>query len=92
MTNGCLIRMSPSVFSWFFLFLLTGMLFTLTELNRDCHQDCLRRNIWGNLKIKLLDPTFWQCLSKTPEKYGDRFQKKLNLLDFDFAVMPICDE
>jgi len=55
----------------------------------DCFQDCVSRNVWGAMKIKLLDTSFWGILPDSPEKYGDRFQKKLNLLDYNFVVMPM---
>jgi hypothetical protein len=49
------------------------------------------RNIWGNRKIKLLDTTFWQTLTDDPARYRDGFRDKNNLLECDFAVIPMFD-
>jgi len=62
---------------------------TLSEKRRDCYEDCKRRNIWGSLKILLLDTTFFSKLSKKPEDYNARFRAKVNLLEYDFVVMPM---
>jgi hypothetical protein len=63
--------------------------FLLSKSGSDCFEDCLSRNVWGVMKIKLLDTSFWGLLSKTPENFGAKYQKKLNLLDYDFLVMPM---
>jgi hypothetical protein len=66
---------------------------SLSELyhGRDCFQDCESRGIWGKTKIKLLDTLFWQKLSKDPEQYHERCRSKVNLLDCDYAVIPIFE-
>ena len=38
---------------------------------------------------KLMDTTFWEKLSQDPGRYRDGFMKKNNLLECDFAVMPM---
>jgi hypothetical protein len=68
---------------------LLVLVFLPSKPSSDCFQDCLHRNVWGTTKIKLLDTSFWDILSDSPERYGSRFQKKLNLLDYDFIVMPM---
>jgi hypothetical protein len=60
-----------------------------SDQSRDCFQDCVQRNVWGNRRIKLLDTTFWEQLAKDPDRYRDGFRKKNNLLECDFAVMPM---
>jgi hypothetical protein len=57
--------------------------------HRDCFQDCARRNIWGGRKIILMDTTFWDKLTTHPDRYRDGFKEKNNLLDCDFAVIPM---
>ena len=57
----------------------------------DCFCDCTRRKIWGNKKIKLLDTMFWQQLFKDPDLCKKGYQRKNNLLECDFAVMPMFD-
>jgi hypothetical protein len=77
---ACDLRSSVGAFSF---------VFPPSKGSSDCFQDGVRRNVWGAMKIKLLDTSFWGILSDSPEKYGDRFQKKLNLLDYNFVVMPM---
>jgi hypothetical protein len=57
--------------------------------HRDSIRDCTQRNIWGNLKIKLLDTPFWSQLSEDPDRFGERWRTRVNLLEHDFVVMPI---
>jgi hypothetical protein len=58
---------------------------------RDCYRDCASRNLWGNLRIKLFDTTFWQKMSQEPDRYRDGWMTKNNLLECDFAVLPIFE-
>jgi hypothetical protein len=58
----------------------------------DCFQDCVHRDVWGTLKIKLLDTTFWASYSNNPDRYGERLRNKLNLFEYDFVVMPLFGE
>jgi hypothetical protein len=62
---------------------------SLSEGNRDWFQDCSRQNIWGNLKIQLLDTFFWAHVSQDPERYGERLMSNLSLLEYDFLLMPM---
>ena len=57
--------------------------------NSDSFRECSQHNIWGNLKIKLLDTSFWPMLASKPEQYRGRFLTKNSLLDCDFAVIPM---
>jgi hypothetical protein len=61
----------------------------LPNRNSDAFQEYAGRDIWGNRKIKLFDTTFWEKLSKDPDRYRDGFMKKNNLLECDFAVIPM---
>ena len=53
---------------------------------------CPVENIWGNVKIKLLDTIFWTKLSATPDGYNEKYRKKTNLIDYDFVIMPMFRE
>jgi hypothetical protein len=64
----------------------------LSKQNRDCFQDCVERNIWGKQKIKLLDTTFWETLTKDSGRYKGKFRKNNDILDCDFAVMPMFEK
>jgi len=46
-------------------------------------------NIWGNNVIRLLDTTFWTSLSTKPKKFNKKFRERVNLLECDYAVMPM---
>jgi hypothetical protein len=59
--------------------------------DRDCFLDCTERKIWGHLKIQLLDTGFWAVLSENPERFVERFRTRVNLLEYDFVVMPIFE-
>lgn len=43
------------------------------------------------MKIQLLDTTFWPQLSEDPERFGERYRTRVNLLEYDFVVMPIFE-
>jgi hypothetical protein len=58
-------------------------------LARDSYLKNSSKNIWGNLKITLLDTTFWPTMSNDPNKYHDRYRAKVDLLSHDFVVMPM---
>ena len=45
----------------------------------------MSKNVWGEAKVKLLDTTFWESLSKIPSKYVEKQCKKLGLLECDYA-------
>jgi hypothetical protein len=60
-------------------------------IHRDSFHDCAHRNIWGNMKIQLLDTTFWPHLTEDPERFGERYRTRVNLLEYDFVVMPIFE-
>jgi hypothetical protein len=64
----------------------------LSKFNSHWFQDCAQQNLWGNLKIHLFDTRFWSLLSKEPEKFIERFRTKVNLLEYDFAIMPMFEE
>jgi hypothetical protein len=74
-------------------FALRWVLFSTSEVHlttpRDCFCDVSIANVRGNLNIELLDTTFWQRLHENPEKYGEKQRKRENLLERDFAVMPM---
>ena len=57
--------------------------------NSNSFWECSQCSIWGNLKIKLLDTSFWPMLASKPEQYRGRFLTKNSLLDCDFAVIPM---
>jgi len=61
----------------------------LIHVNRDSYLENSSKNIWGNLKIKLLDTAFWSQLANNPDAYHDRYRAGLNLLGYDLAVMPM---
>jgi hypothetical protein len=60
--------------------------------HRDSFRDCAQRNIWGNLKIQLLDTAFWAQLSEDAEMFVERYRARVNLLEYDFVLMPIFEE
>jgi hypothetical protein len=62
------------------------------SIGRDFYQNAASENIWGNVKIKLLDTIFWTKLSATPDGYNEKYRKKTNLIDYDFVVMPMFGE
>ena len=74
-----------------FVFFFSPLVPHISKHISDCFRDCTRRKIWGNKKIKLLDTMFWQQLSKDPDLYKDGYRRKNNLLECDFAVMPMFD-
>ena len=57
--------------------------------NSNPFWECSQHNIWGNLKIKLLDTSFWRMLASKPKRYRGRFLTKNSLLDCDFAIIPM---
>jgi hypothetical protein len=59
--------------------------------HRDSFRDCAQRNIWGNLKIQMLDTPFWSQLTEDPDRFGERFRTRVNLLEHDFVVMPMFE-
>jgi len=61
----------------------------LSNLIRDCLGVCAKGNLWGNLEIQLLDTLWWSTISQDLDKFGPRSQKKLNLLGYDFVVVPM---
>ena len=65
--------------------------FYLSDLSRHWFRHFASQNIWGELKILLLDTTFWSQLSSDPDRYGEKFRQKLNLLDNDFVIMPMFE-
>lgn len=71
------------------LFFLSFLGLYPSDRNRDSFRDCLKRNVWGDRKIILLDTTFWEMLTNDPDKYSDGFMKKNNLIEHDYAVMPM---
>ena len=60
-----------------------------SEILRDCYQDCDKSHVWGSATIKLLDTSFWQKLTENPDDFHERYRRKLNLLEYDFVVMPM---
>jgi hypothetical protein len=66
--------------------------FSPSDITSDCFLDCQRRNIWGNLKITLLDSAVWSKLSKDPGSFGKRFRSKIKMLEYDFVIMPMFEE
>jgi len=62
---------------------------TFSCVFRDCYQNLVKKNIWGDLKIKLLDTIFWTKLSDDPNRYNEKFRGKMNLLEYDYVVMPM---
>ena len=71
----------------FFLFVSSP----LYEWNSHWYQDCQEQNIWGNVKICLLDTIFWPKFSTEPENFRERSRRKINLLEYHFAVMPMFE-
>lgn len=63
--------------------------YCLSNLIRDCLGVCTKGNLWGNLEIQLLDTLWWSTVSQDLEKFGPRSQKKLNLIGYDFVVIPM---
>lgn len=74
------------------LFVPFSVVVSLSKWNSDWFRNCFSKNVWGNLKIHLLDTTFWTQLSVEPERYGERFRTKLGLLEYDYVVMPMFSE
>lgn len=87
MTNGWVIRTLCLLFCKF----LSLLVLCLSEWNRECFRECLKKNVWGTDKIQLLDTTFWSRLSLDPERFVERFRRKVNLLECDFVVMPMFE-
>jgi hypothetical protein len=65
---------------------------SLSELSRHWFSSYSSKNIWGNLKIKLLDSTFWALITKEPYKFNKKFRDKYKLLEYDFVVVPMHGE
>lgn len=65
------------------------LLVSLSELNRHWFEHYSSQNIWGKLKIVVLDTSFWTLNSKEPERYREGYRKKLNIMEYDFVVMPM---
>ena len=86
MENGCQTRTSPSPFSWWTLIFKFNI---ILKSNRDSFKDCQGKNVWGGMKIQLLDTVFWSSLSVNPEKYKKKYRNRVKLLECDFAVMPM---
>lgn len=61
----------------------------LIHVTRDSYLENSRKNIWGNLTIKLLDTAFWSQLANNPDGYHDRYRDGVNLVGYDLAVMPM---
>lgn len=59
--------------------------------HRDFFRYSDQKITWGNLKIQLLDTTFWAQLSQHPDKFVQGFQSRVNLLKYDFVVMPMFE-
>jgi hypothetical protein len=57
--------------------------------NSHSFRDCAGRNIWGNMKIKLMDTMFWQQMTEDLEKYHERYRMKQNLVEYDLVVLPM---
>jgi hypothetical protein len=58
---------------------------------RDSFRECLEKNNWADVKIRLLDTVFWATLSKRPEDFTEKYRNKAKLLEVDFAVMPMFE-
>jgi len=56
---------------------------------RDSYFKYSAKNAWGNLKVTLLDTTFWSSMSVDPDKYHERYRAKVNLVGYDYVVMPM---
>lgn len=56
---------------------------------RDSYQQHSKQNDWGNLKITLLDTSFWPKMSVEPDAYRERYRAKVDLVGYDFVVMPM---
>lgn len=88
MVNGCLIPISPlPLGKYAFIFGVNVIL----KRNRDSFDDCVKKNVWGDLKILLLDTIFWATLSVNPEKYNEKYRSRVKLLECDFVVMPMFE-
>lgn len=69
---------------------------SLYMIHYEWHRDYFRlysgRNIWGNLKIKLLDTLIWPQLRDDPDRYDEQYRKKQKLVEYDFLVIPMFEE
>jgi hypothetical protein len=59
---------------------------------RDSYQKYRDQQVWGGLKITLLDTRVWQKLSAEPEAYKAKYRRNIDLLSYDFVVMPMFGE
>jgi len=66
------------------LYLINFLIFA-----RDSYQKYSLQNIWGNHQITVLDTIFWSKMSADPDAYHDRYRAKVNLVGYDFVVMPM---
>lgn len=82
---------SHVTFALRFVHLLTSKKISQLHLNvhRHFYSDFLKRNVWGEVKVELLDTTFWESLSRNPSKYSEKQRKKQGLVECDFAIMPM---
>ena len=60
--------------------------------HRDSFRECEKRNLWGNLKIQLLDTPFWPLVTEYPERFTEKYRSRVNLLEHDFVVMPMFEK
>lgn len=81
--------MSPWPFCMFSICFSGLNLLTIFPVARDSYRKYSSKNIWGTLRIRVLDTTFWQKLLVNPEQYHSRVRAKIDLVSCDFAVMPI---
>ena len=83
--------LSDSHVNFILMFVLFFCSVSISMIHRDSFHDCTRRNIWGNMKIQLLDTTFWPHLTEDIERFVERYRTRVNLLEYDFVVMPIFE-
>ena len=64
-------------------------LIDLFMFRRDSCQKYSKQNVWGNWTITLVDTRFWEKLSAEPDTFNPKWRSKLNLVGYDFVVMPM---
>jgi hypothetical protein len=64
---------------------------SLSELSRHWFRHYGSLKIWGNTKILLLDTTFWPQLSSNPEKFTEKWRSKIDMVNYDYVVMPMFE-
>ena len=64
---------------------------SILRQHRDSFREFGQRNTWGNLKIQLLDTSFWPLVTDYPERFTEGYRARVNLLEHDFVVMPMFE-